>query len=128
MSTQDRLRAYRHLYRAALKAVCYASPARYEVRDILRESFRSSPATSFNSRRVENTLLFLKNAGLYNGYEHKILKNLLHLKFFRDRRFDKQLLRRSNSDYAIEARKHIWLQYRATLTMLNESLDICLAF
>jgi hypothetical protein len=91
MSTQARLHAYRHLYRTALKAVCYARPARYEVRDILRESFRSSPATNFNPRRIENTLRFLKNAEIYNGYEHKILKNLLHLKFFRDRRLDKIL-------------------------------------
>lgn len=91
MSVQDRLHAYRHLYRTALQAVCYSRPARYEIRDILRESFRSPAATDFNPRRVENTLRFLKNAGTYNGYEHRILKNLLHLKFYYGRRFDKRL-------------------------------------
>lgn len=97
MTTPERLHAYRHLYRTALKAVCYARPARYEVRDILRESFRTCPPATFIPRRIENTLRFLENAGRYNGYEHKILKNLLHLKFFRDRRLDKTLYVRSQT-------------------------------
>jgi len=62
----------------------------------------------------------------YSGTEHKILKNLLYLKFWQMKGLDKQMLRRSNSDLAIESRRNIWRQYQATLTMLNESLDICL--
>ncbi|KIV78891.1 hypothetical protein, variant [Exophiala sideris] len=83
MSTTDIIRAYRQLYRTALRAIRYARPARLEVRDILRESFRTQPSSAFNARRIDNTLRFLETAGTHNGTEHKILKNLLHLQFWR---------------------------------------------
>lgn len=35
-------------------------------------------------------------------------------------------MKQSNADYAIATRRNVWRQYQATLTMLNESLDICL--
>ena len=56
------LHAYRDLYRAGLKSVQYARPARFEIRDILRVTFRESPPSHFNQRRVDNTIQFLANA------------------------------------------------------------------
>lgn len=91
MSTTDVLHAYRQLYRTGLRTVRYARPARFEIRDILRESFRLQPREAFNARRIDNTLRFLETAGTHNGTEHKILKNLLHLKFWRMRGADKPL-------------------------------------
>ncbi|KAI1616372.1 hypothetical protein EDD37DRAFT_81902 [Exophiala viscosa] len=126
MSTTDIIRAYRQLYRTGLRAVRYARPARFELRDVLRESFRTQPSAAFNARRIGNTLNFLETAGTHNGTEHKILKNLLHLQFWRWYGTNKALLRNQNSDYAVETRLNTWRQYQATLTMLNESLDMCL--
>ncbi|OAP61039.1 hypothetical protein AYL99_06043 [Fonsecaea erecta] len=123
---QSLIHAYRHLYRTSLRAVRYAHPARYEIRDILRDSFRTSSPANFNLRRVQNTLKFLENARKYNGFEHRILKNLLHLQFWKIKGLDKKLVKNSNTSQAVESRRQIWHQYRATLTMLNESLDICL--
>jgi hypothetical protein len=91
MSRQELLYAYRHLYRTGLRAVHYARPARWEVRDILRDAFRTNAASSFNPRRIKNTLKFLENAVAYSGTEHKILKNLLYLKFWQMKGLDKQM-------------------------------------
>ncbi|KIW67836.1 hypothetical protein PV04_07060 [Phialophora macrospora] len=124
------LQAYRDLYRAGLRAVQFSTPARYELRDILRQTFRTSAPSNFNRRRIQNTIRFLENARKYDGFEHKILKNLLHLQYWKGRPLDKRMkqsIRDLNTAAAVESRKQIWHQYRATLTMLNESLDICLA-
>ena len=128
-SQQPVLHAYRHLYRTGLRAVQYSRPARYEIRDILRQAFRTSPLSNFNPRRIQNTLRFLENARKYDGFEHKILKNLLHLQYWKGKPLEKRMkqgIRDSNTSAAAESRKQIWHQYRATLTMLNESLDVCL--
>ncbi|ETI21810.1 hypothetical protein G647_05879 [Cladophialophora carrionii CBS 160.54] len=121
--------AYRDLYRTGLEAVQFSTPARYELRDILRQTFRTSPPSNFNPRRIQNTIKFLENARKYDGFEHKIVKNLLHLQYWKGRPLDRRLkhsIRDLNTTAAIESRKQIWHQYRATLIMLNESLDICL--
>jgi hypothetical protein len=123
------VQAYRDLYRASLRAVHYARPARFQVRDILRTAFRTLPQSQFNARRVTNTLKFLDNARLFSGYEHKVLKELAHMQYWKGKVLDKRMkngLRDSNAPTAVETRKQIWWQYRATLTMLNESLDIYL--
>ncbi|KIW38176.1 uncharacterized protein PV06_10125 [Exophiala oligosperma] len=126
MGRTDILHAYRHLYRSGLRAVHYSYPARWEIRDILRDCFRSQPEAAFNARRISNTLGFLEKARVYNGTEHKILKNLLHVKFWKNKGLNHYLMKQSNADYAIATRRNVWRQYQATLTMLNESLDICL--
>lgn len=122
--------AYRLLYHAGLEAVLYSRPARWEIRDILRQTFRTSPSSNFQPRRIQNTIKFLENARKYDGFEHRIVKNLLHLQYWKGRPLDKRLkhsIRDSNTAAAVESRKQIWHQYKATLAMLNESLDICLA-
>lgn len=84
MAPSTTVKVYRDLFRAALKAIHYSTPARYKVRDILREAFRNEPASSLNPRRVANTMRFLRRAQKYNGYEHKILKNLLFIRYWRE--------------------------------------------
>ncbi|KAJ9498032.1 hypothetical protein H2202_006635 [Exophiala xenobiotica] len=91
MSTSEVLRAYRHLYRTGLRAIHYSYPARLELRDILGDCFRSQPSATFSARRIENTLRFLEKAGEYNGTEHKILKNLLFIKHWKDRGFKAEM-------------------------------------
>ena len=84
MTTNEVLQAYRSLWRASHKAVRFAKPARYQVRDILRQSFRTEPASSFNQERVLNTCRFFKSAQTHNGIEHKIVKNLLLIRWWRE--------------------------------------------
>lgn len=83
MAQQEVLHAYRHLYRAALRAVCYSQPASTVVRDQLRRTFRARTST-FDKRSVRRTVWFLNNAARERGTEHKIVKNLVLTQFHRD--------------------------------------------
>ena len=74
--------AYRSLYRSALHAVQYSKPARYIVKDILNNSFRNGSRAEFNAKKIGNTILFLENAAKVKGLEHKILKNLVHVRWW----------------------------------------------
>ena len=80
-SKADIILAYRNLYRHGLHAVRYAKPARYAFRNILREAFGKSPASAFDAKRIGNTILFLQNAAKFKGMEHKIVKNLMHVRW-----------------------------------------------
>ena len=79
MSTQELVHAYRHLLRWSLRAVQFSKPARFLVRDTLRAAFRDKTGT-FEPSRVQSTIWFLESAATYVGVEHKILKNLLHVR------------------------------------------------
>jgi hypothetical protein len=93
MANSEILRAYRHLFRAALRAVRHSSPAKYQIRDTMRSAFRTGALSSFNNQRIQNTLHFLRRAELHAGMEHKILRNLLHVKYWRNQgRRDNRLL------------------------------------
>ncbi len=81
-SSQDILRSYRNLYRHGLQAVRYSSPARHSLKECLQHAFRTGATTNFNTRKIENTIQFLKSAGKDNGLEHRILKNLLHVRWW----------------------------------------------
>ena len=81
-SNLEVLRSYRNLYRHGLRAVRYSSPARYTLRDYLQHAFRTGIAIDLNIQKVENTIQFLINAGRDNGLEHRILKNLLHVRWW----------------------------------------------
>ena len=76
------LHAYRHLYRNALLATHRSSPAKHVIREIIRTAFRMEDARNFNLRRVKNTEEFLKRAKQDTGIEHRILKNLLHVRYW----------------------------------------------
>ena len=74
----DIIRSYRNLYRHALHAVQFSSPARYTVRTLIQNAYRTGKSTDFDQERVNNTLTFLHGARSEKGIEHRILKNLLH--------------------------------------------------
>lgn len=84
MAQEEVTLAYRHLYRAVLRAVCYSQPASTLARDQLRRAFRDKTST-FNKSTVRRTVWFLNNAARERGTEHKIVKNLLLTQFYRDR-------------------------------------------
>lgn len=113
--------AYRRLYRAGLGSVQYSTPARYVVRDKLRHAFRHSPITRFNTMRVENTIEFLTNATHYTGIEHRIIKNLGLVEYYRVfvRRKRHQL---PEEETAIDV--VAFNSYWENIGFLNESLHI----
>jgi hypothetical protein len=71
--------AYRHLLRHALRAVQYSKPARYVIRDRLRDSFRNNAADTFDATKLDRTLQFLQAATSSKGLAHKMLKNFNHV-------------------------------------------------
>jgi len=120
--------AYRQLLRVSLQAVRFSTPARYQVQGILRDSFRNLPAAAFTPRKVKNTINFLEQAREHNGLEHKILRNILHVRYWRDNR-EKQRpggAMKENTDVGADLRQHVGGQFDATLTVFNESMDLCL--
>lgn len=74
--------AYRHLYRQGLKVIRYSTPSRHVLRSILQSSFRSSSRDDFDAAKIANTLQFLERAASVTGYEHKIVKNHLSVRYW----------------------------------------------
>lgn len=128
-SSYEIITAYRSLLRTSLHAVQYATPGKYQVRDILRDSFRNSPATAFIPRRIANTLRFLGRARDYQGLENKILKNITRIRWERSYGYDSGKLTgaiKENTDVGRDLRVNVPGQFDATLAMLNESEGLCL--
>ena len=72
--------AYRNLYRAALCATLYSSPARFVIRNRLRTSFRAPPHKQkypFDPSRIARTLLFLRSAAEAPNLERRVVRNLV---------------------------------------------------
>ncbi|KKK15070.1 hypothetical protein P175DRAFT_0521547 [Aspergillus ochraceoroseus IBT 24754] len=121
--------AYRHLYRQGLKAINYSTPSRYLLLQTLRSSFRSSPAQDFNQFRITNTLQFLRKAADVSGIEHKIVRNLLQIKYWEQPnvRNDLRVLKGLGIDRReLRLRKDAHEQLNQTVMLLNESLGTCL--
>lgn len=76
------IHAYRHLYRQGLKALHYSVPARYILLRALRSGFRLSSPNEFNQQKIANTERFLQKATDFAGFEHKILKNLMIIRYW----------------------------------------------
>lgn len=82
-SRKEIVTSYRSLYRHALHAVQYSSPARYTVKAVLENTYRHGKPADFVRCKVNNTLVFLRGAAEEKGLEHRILKNLLHTWWWR---------------------------------------------
>lgn len=136
------LLAYRHLYRQGLKAIRYSSPSRHVLLRILRSSFRSRCRSEFDPQRITNTLLFLQRASATASIEHKILKNLILVRYWEQPQVWKA--RKMWVSFA-HATAPFWLyrfhkadqlgahrlakpnkHFNMTLNLLNESLGLCL--
>ena len=74
--------AYRNLYRAALRATLYSSPARFIIRNRLRSAFRAPPNKQkhpFDPLRINRTLLFLRSAAESPNLERRVVRNLVRV-------------------------------------------------
>ncbi|KAJ5549762.1 hypothetical protein N7535_002296 [Penicillium sp. DV-2018c] len=121
--------AYRHLYRQGLKAIQYSTPGRYILLKSLRESYRSSPSEEFDPAKIVNTIRFLDRATEVAGMEHKILKNLLLVRYWQQDHLAKEA--RVPSSLGLgpvekQLRTSVFEHYDLTLNRLNESLGTCL--
>lgn len=84
---------YRKMLRYCRRAVLYSQPASTVARDMLRASFRdtnnnnnnaNANAETFEAKRLSRTGYFLYKAGAEAGLEHRIVKNLLLCKYWKD--------------------------------------------
>ncbi|KAL5363063.1 hypothetical protein BJX96DRAFT_155112 [Aspergillus floccosus] len=123
------IRAYRHLYRAGLKVINYSSPSRHVLLRTLRSSFQDSSSRDFNPRKIANTLQFLHRAADVAGMEHKIVKNLMMVRYWEQPhlRKDLRILKGIGVNQRQSSlRKDANEQFNLTLMLLNESLGTCL--
>ncbi|KAL1877052.1 hypothetical protein Daus18300_002662 [Diaporthe australafricana] len=128
MAQEEVIHAYRHLYRAALKAVCFSQPASTVARDQLRRAFRDKTST-FDKSTIRRTVWFLNNAARERGTEHKIVKNLLFTQFCREdnsrntwRHVAASVHKRKGDSVKDKAYAH----YEQTIAMLNKTMGLCL--
>lgn len=87
---------YRRMLRYCREAVLYSQPASTVARDMLRAAFRdknnnnknanaeADAAATFDAKRLSRTGYFLYKAGAEAGLEHRIVKNLLLCKYWKD--------------------------------------------
>jgi hypothetical protein len=78
-SQTEIITAYRTLHKSLLRAVRYSKPARFVVRDRVRNAFRTRTVEQYDAACIARTLEFLHGAETVTGLEHKILKNLVHV-------------------------------------------------
>jgi len=124
MSTrQEILYAYRDIYRTTLRAIRYSIPARYVARDHIRAAFRSGQASDFDSKKITRTLEFLEYANQSRGFEHKLLKNILHVWWGKQNR---QLVLRGIKKGDFRFYNEAYDDFDDTLKRLNESMGLCL--
>ncbi|TQS32927.1 hypothetical protein Golomagni_06745 [Golovinomyces magnicellulatus] len=135
-SNLDVIHAYRHLYRGLLKAVQYATPARYVARDQIRAAFRESPIgtstsspVALDTEGIKRTKWFLDAAAKERGLEHKILKNLIQVRVaqMKGNRAWKRHLHESKLKTDMKEKKSTAMQhYDMTVAMLNKTMGLCL--
>ncbi|GAW13201.1 hypothetical protein ANO14919_025810 [Xylariales sp. No.14919] len=126
------IHAYRHLYRGLLQAVQYSKPARYTARDQLRRAFREKGA-EYDYRSIARTIRFLTAATKQRGLEHRVLKNLIIIAWYR---YDNAPSWRSiRLDQIAQEKKRalekhveatVYDHYDMTIAMLNKSMGLCL--
>ncbi|TQN75133.1 UPF0593 mitochondrial protein [Colletotrichum shisoi] len=131
MSHLKKIRAYRHLYRELLRAVQFAAPYKYVVRDQLRAAFRAKDAC-WDQEEYKRTLWFLQAAAREAGLEHKILKNLVHVAHQRQKTQPWKIISRKVEETkgpdlhkaGQEITSVAFDHYDMTIAMLNKTMGI----
>jgi hypothetical protein len=126
MATEPSLtHAYRHLYRNLLRAVQYSSPARYIVRDQVRQAFRD-PNGTLDPEAYKRTVWFLKAATKETGLEHKIIKNLVRMHHSRNFHLKSWAMTARDQSNPTGKAENFYEHYDMTLAMLNKTMGLCL--
>ncbi|KAI0518238.1 DUF1763-domain-containing protein [Xylaria bambusicola] len=143
------IHAYRHIYRGLLRAVQFSKPSRYTARNQLRRAFREKGA-QYDARGIARTIRFLDAATRERGLEHKVLKNLLMIAWYRYDRSDWKLAlseheakekrqvpmivsqgvvsvnQRLRKGIEAHMKATVYRHYDMTIAMLNKSMGLCL--
>ncbi|GKT57331.1 mitochondrial carrier protein [Colletotrichum tofieldiae] len=127
----EKIHAYRHLYRELLRAVQFAAPYRYVVRNQLRATFREKDAC-WDKEEYKRTMWFLQAAAREAGLEHKVLKNLIRVAHERQKLEPWKLsYRRAEDskgkklyDEGREITSTAFNHYDMTVAMLNKTMGI----
>ncbi|KAK6583311.1 hypothetical protein PZA11_004387 [Diplocarpon coronariae] len=127
-SSIELIHAYRHLYRGLLHAVRFAKPSRYIARDQLRNAFRNEHSSNFDKQKVERTIEFLQYAAQEKGLEHRIVKSLLHTRYWEVREYIANYPRKHISRTPIKEQllNSSRINYQMNVAMLNDSMGLCL--
>jgi len=120
-TNHDIITAYRSLHRVSLRAVQFAKPARFILRDRLRNGFRKGAIEDFDAQKIARTLEFLDHARTTRGLEHKLLKNIL---LVWGKRKDAMYQTLPKHQAAIFTKRYDG--FEETLRNLNESMRLCL--
>lgn len=113
--------AYRHLLRGLLRSVQYSKPSRYIVLDRLRSAFRTNSANEFEPQKIARTLEFLDGATKTKGLEHRVLKNLCLVWYWRKRHPWAAGLK-DNQPF----KQIAYEQFDRSVEALNESMGLCI--
>jgi hypothetical protein len=128
-STLSTTHAYRHLYRSALSATLYSSPARYTIRKHIRAAFRKQPSVSqpqippLDPERIARTLLFLRSAAEKPGLERKVVRNLVRVWGERDRHITSQARRQVLRDN-VAFQERAWEGFEESVRGLERTLGV----
>lgn len=150
MADPEVIHAYRHLYRGLLHAVHFSKPARFSARNQLRRAFREKGA-KYDHRGIARTIRFLDAATRERGLEHRVLKNLLMMAWYRyddapgwrHAQLEQQAMEKkqvlvtvttdvvsANQEFRTELGAHVhttvYNHYDMTIAMLNKSMGLCL--
>ncbi|KAI3327971.1 DUF1763-domain-containing protein [Xylariaceae sp. AK1471] len=117
------IHAYRHLYRGLLHGVQFSKPARYTARNQLRRAFRDKGA-KYDPRGIARTIRFLDAATRERGLEHRVLKNLLIMAWYRYE--DGHNWRHVQTELEEHVQTTAYNHYDITVAMLNKSMGLCL--
>lgn len=132
--------AYRHLYRAGLRAIRHSTPARHTFLARLRRGFRKSLPQDFDPARVLNTVQFLENAATppismqRRTLEHRVLRSLLHTWYWQDlhTKYPEKGRRMRNKEGTEAGKEELKIRSKAfdgfdhMVKMLNESMGMCI--
>jgi len=118
--------AYRTLYRAALRATLYSSPARFTIRNRLRSAFRAPPNKQrypFDPSRINRTTLFLRSAAESPNLERRVVRNLVRVWGERERLVSQQRRTRLLKDN-VEFQDRAWDGFEESVRGLERSLGV----
>lgn len=132
MADPEVIHAYRHLYRGLLHAVHFSKPARFSARNQLRRAFREKGA-KYDHRGIARTVRFLDAATRERGLEHRVLKNLLMMAWYRyddapgwrHAQLEQQAMEKK-TELGAHVHTTVYNHYDMTIAMLNKSMGLCL--
>ena len=103
MASTEVIHAYRHLYRDLLHTVQFSNPAQDTARNQLRKAFHEKGAR-YDQRGIARTIRFLDAGKRERGPEHRVLKHLLIMAWYR---YDSSGWKQAIAEKSINERRQV---------------------